>query len=70
METQSVDTDYGKEENKAWVRRETFLPGHLVPRPSWQTEWSEWLLGSCSCPRLMEVENVLWKESSLRDGGS
>lgn len=22
------------------------------------------LLGSCSCPRLMEVENVLWEESS------
>lgn len=50
METQFVDTNYGKEENKAWVWRETFLPGHLVLRPSWQTEWSEWAVGLLLTP--------------------
>lgn len=38
MEMQSLDTNYGKEENKAWVWRETYLPVYLVLGPSQQTE--------------------------------
>lgn len=53
MEMQSLDTNYGKGENKARAWREAFLPGPLSPRRS-----GLWL-PSGPCPVLMDLHNVL-----------
>lgn len=67
MEKHSLDTNYGKEENKAWEWRD-FAPGMPRPRPSQQTAWAVvsgavWLPSSCSCPLFTELESVLCPSS-------